>query len=269
MVAEASAVVNTPFGGRSCAKDVYDGMPDNVALNFALPPPPRRVRTTKRGRIVRWIVGSILVFFLVAIIIGCNYGYRRSLAFFQHGAVTKATVVDKDESDDYYHVTMDYVVDGNKHEKTFSVTKAQYHGWALHDDVDITYLPNDPQDAEVGRETAATVKSQKDVVIGFLILYLPFAWLIYLLCDIAVRRQRRLVRFGLLTQCMVTDVYRRRDGGLNVDYQFEVNGTQFTSRDYVGPYVPAVIGQPLMLLYMERRPRDNMLLDNIRLVQPW
>jgi len=219
--------------------------------------------------VVRWIVLSILAFFLVLIIIGCNYGYRRSLLFLEKGAVTKATVVDKDESDDYYHATMDYVVNGDKHQKTFSVTKAQYNGWARHDTVEITYLPNDPQDSEVGRETAATVKSQKDVVIGFLILYLPFAWLVFSLCDISVRRQRRIMRFGLLTECTVTDVYRRTDGGVNVDYQFEVGGVQYTSRDYVGAYVPAVIGQPLALLYMERRPRDNMLLDNIRLVRPW
>ena len=243
-------------------------MADKMEMQFALPPPPRRVRITKRGRLARSIILGILGLLLGIIVVGSNYGYRRSIHFRDSGAMTKSTIVDKYETDDDYYVVVSYLVGGNRHEKTLSVIKAQYKGWAKHDTVDITYLPNDPQDVEIGPVTSASVKYQRDAMLGFYVMYIPFAWLVFVFCDMSVRRQRRLVRLGILSTAEVTDTWRKSDGGLTIDYRYSVDGVSYTRRGYAPGYVAATPGGSLAILYMPRNPRFSMLLDAITLAQP-
>ena len=233
-----------------------------------LPPPPRRARLTKRGVLLRGVYLGIFIVMGALILIGWNVDYRNDALLRNTGVVVTAEVVEKYKSDNDYDVVYAYTVNGREYQQTEPVSASRYHSTPLHSDVEITYAFADPQDSGLGRYTDATLKRQQDSILGFIILFVPFAWIVFSLCDSAVRRQVRLVRRGVVGTGIVTDTWTRRDGMMDVDVRYEVNGHPYKSRSLVAQSSQVVPDQQVTILYLPNKPKVSIMVDGIWFARP-
>jgi hypothetical protein len=179
------------------------------------------------------------------------------------GVASTAQFIDRrissdDDSDDYF-VSFRYVHNGSEYSREQSVSWDVYNGAEVGGNVQIVYVPSNPQTAKVvGTNNAPT---------GMLLFVLFWNGIIYLIIFFAIRQSRRvkfLERNGKMLPGEILESTHSTDGdgdlSLKVEYTFQMPETnkritkvERAQRNDLKGQRPPAPGTPVVILYYNER----------------
>ena len=231
-----------------------------------LPPPPRKVRRTKK-----YITGTkvFAVLTLLTLPWWCvpefaKYNDVRRLL--HSGVMTTATVTDSTGEDHFragtvYRVTVKFVDNsGRLVSSDTDVDYRTYSSMSIGGTVMVTYLPGDTEVCRVGKVTPAQVMAVvREFLIGFGAMA-GFYLLIALGIAVDDRRQSGLLRNGEVVSASVDRLSRAKETIYEVAYSFELGGKTYKAVDRIDRKVlkAPTVGETVDVLYLPTRPSTAM-----------
>lgn len=254
----ATTSLGTPPSDARSAPEIGDLMPT-----------PRDLRIPRRVRVLRALFLLAIVVPPVLLEVGGRMEAADARALMERGRVVDAEVTGKHvrrgRSTDHF-VDAVFRFDGRTWEVCERVSFARFDTATAGDATEVTFLPERPDRAVLGRVDEARVgRALAAARVAGVILGLSF------LCVLAgfeasLRRGRRLLRDGRAATARIVHVHApvgRGVAGARVDYCFEDDeGREVVGKSFLRPTAPPDLapGTTAVVLYDPSRPRRNVLL---------
>lgn len=234
-----------------------------------LPPTPRRIRASRRVRIIRGLLLVPMVVLPLLLEWAGRSDARDLQKLLDEGEVVATQVTGlhsrNGRSTDYYLDTA-FILDERRYEVCDRVSRDRFTTTSVGDPVDVTFLPERPERARLDRVDEATIQRSLlgcrvgGGVLGFVFLF------VLALVEWVNRKARRLLRTGDAVMARVVTTHPMfGDGpcGAHVNYRFRTaDGTEVSGKSFLSPRLPddVAAGVAMVALYDRERPSRNILL---------
>ena len=231
----------------------------------SLPPPPRKVRRTKKYITANKVFAVLALMTLPWWCVPEFVKYNDVRRLLDSGIMTTATVTDSAAEDHFragtiYRMTLKFL--DSRGRTVSSDADVDYHTYSstsLGSTVSVTYLPADTDVCRVGKVTSAQIRA---VVREFLIgagAMAGFYGLLAIGIAFDDRKQRLLLETGEVVQATVTRLSYAQQANYEVAYTFDIDGRTHRGTDRIDRKVlkPPQKGGSLGVIFQPAYPGNS------------